>query len=503
MRFSIKHSGGRRIFPIALLIAFLALGTGLYGYNAKTAFPSLVPGVVYSGSIEVDPDKTSYQTLTLEVPEDAFGVRLRLADASVDLDIYMKLGGEIETYSETDHSGVTDDWNEVLFVTRFSDPPLEAGTYYIDIAYQLTDPPVIDGAAAERIPFSLECEVLIAKPAVQVIPGHAASITLSPGNGFFSVAAVDVPEGTAAFRVDLSDTNLDVDFWLATGKPPICRKDALYVADSLLGRESFVVTGESLHGVEAGTYYISVFDQMGDDSPDNVSIHVTLGTDPPDELLGIEPFPYPRDRLEEALLATVEVIADSGKGSGCLISPDGYVLTNYHVIRGDDGNPAPHVAVGMSTSFDLPPRESFSASAVVWDEKKDLALLKIDSGLYGQNLPYQYRFPYMRIGKGMDLAIGQPVGLIGYPGIGGARSRVSLTYTQGVVSGFERTPDVLYIKTDGIIHDGSSGGAAINSYSELVGIPTMVVGNGSGQIGYITSVDSIPAEWFRIFKRNP
>ena len=72
-----------------------------------------------------------------------------------------------------------------------------------------------------------------------------------------------------------------------------------------------------------------------------------------------------------------------------------------------------------------------------------------------------------------------------------------------VVSGFERTPDVLYIKTDGIIHDGSSGGAAINSYSELVGIPTMVVGNGSGQIGYITSVDSIPAEWFRIFKRNP
>ncbi|MFW5843717.1 MAG: trypsin-like peptidase domain-containing protein [Spirochaetota bacterium] len=79
----------------------------------------------------------------------------------------------------------------------------------------------------------------------------------------------------------------------------------------------------------------------------------------------------------------------------------------------------------------------------------------------------------------------------------GTGSRVTITYTRGVVSGFEETSVGTIIKSDAEINEGNSGGAALNDEFELVGLPTQVVGFDAGQLAYIYPVGLIPEEWLR------
>jgi S1-C subfamily serine protease len=98
--------------------------------------------------------------------------------------------------------------------------------------------------------------------------------------------------------------------------------------------------------------------------------------------------------------------------------------------------------------------------------------------------------------------MGQPLTIIGYPGIGGTGSRSSISITKGIVSGFQRTPFGTIIKTDAEINGGNSGGAAINAYYELVGLPTMVVNEDAGQMGFIHPVNLLPRDWVDLIERD-
>ena len=95
------------------------------------------------------------------------------------------------------------------------------------------------------------------------------------------------------------------------------------------------------------------------------------------------------------------------------------------------------------------------------------------------------------------VSIGDSLHFVGYPGIGGTGSRASITYTLGVVAGFQQTSYGYEIKTDGEINSGSSGGAALDSSFRLVGVPTSIVGEESGQLAYIVPVSAIPPAWMR------
>jgi hypothetical protein len=182
--------------------------------------------------------------------------------------------------------------------------------------------------------------VISASPSREILPGHPVTLTLDPETGMFAVVEVTIPEGTDSFRIDLFNTTGDTDFWISRNKPAVKRDQALYVANSLLARETFVLTPESVHGAGPGRYFISIFNQMIEEARFDVSIIVTLGTEAPELLKDIVPFPYPRDRFEEALFATVEVIGNAGKGSGCLVSQQGHLLTNFPVLEGRRDKPA-------------------------------------------------------------------------------------------------------------------------------------------------------------------
>jgi serine protease Do len=151
-----------------------------------------------------------------------------------------------------------------------------------------------------------------------------------------------------------------------------------------------------------------------------------------------------------------------GLGSGVIVSPDGFILTNNHVI-----DKADVITVTLPAG-----RETFTAKLVGADEKTDLAMLKIDAG---RTLPALAFGDSDRIEVGdLVLAVGNPFG-------------VGQTVTSGIVSARSRGVGLAdyedFIQTDASINPGNSGGALVDMQGRLVGINTAILSPSGGNLG--------------------
>lgn len=190
-----------------------------------------------------------------------------------------------------------------------------------------------------------------------------------------------------------------------------------------------------------------------------------------------------REIRTNLISATVQVIpwddvaADfvMWSGSGTIISQDGYVLTNYHVI-GDMAARQHYEWHGIFMtdvkSADLAPELNYWARYVAGDPLLDLAILRIEEYPDESPVPAGTVFPAVPVGDSHSLLPGDGLTVVGYPGISGA----TITFTQGIMSGWLGEDQVAggrqWIKTDAKIAGGNSGGAAVNDRGELIGIPT-------------------------------
>ncbi len=150
---------------------------------------------------------------------------------------------------------------------------------------------------------------------------------------------------------------------------------------------------------------------------------------------------------------TEYALTESGEGSGIIITPDGYIATNSHVV-GDSKNTG--VMITLNTG------EQYLGTIIGIDKKTDLAVIKIDAN----NLT-----PANFADSG-NLVVGQEVYAIGNPG----GSAFSNSLTCGSISAINRVLSsnayVKYIQTDAAINPGNSGGALINEYGQVIGINT-------------------------------
>ena len=158
-----------------------------------------------------------------------------------------------------------------------------------------------------------------------------------------------------------------------------------------------------------------------------------------------------------------------GTGSGVIISSDGYIVTNNHVIEG-----------ATDLEITLNNRKKFKAELIGTDSKNDIALLKIDA---------IDPLPYIPFSDSDNLKIGEWVLAVGNP------YNLTSTVTAGIVSAKGRDLQGNYstdsfIQTDAAVNPGNSGGALVNSRGELVGINTAISTNSGSYIGYSFAVPS-------------
>lgn len=183
--------------------------------------------------------------------------------------------------------------------------------------------------------------------------------------------------------------------------------------------------------------------------------------------------------LQRALAATVRVIVpDDGAtgsasvGSGSVVSEQGHILTNFHVV-GDAStrqiyNRAGRILIAVSAPGEPvgAPEIRYQAELIEADHQFDLALLKIRAMEDGSPLPATLALTPLPIGDSDNVQLGDELTIIGYPGLGGD----TVTLTRGIVAGY--LPDEGWLKTDAEINPGNSGGTAINSAGQLVGVPS-------------------------------
>jgi serine protease Do len=157
-------------------------------------------------------------------------------------------------------------------------------------------------------------------------------------------------------------------------------------------------------------------------------------------------------------------------GSGVIVSADGYILTNNHVVAGEQGRISLRQLPAITVS--LADKRELRAQIVGVDPTIDLALLKIDA----RNLPT------MPWGDSSQLKVAQWVLAIGNP------FQLNQTVTLGIVSALGRTSLGIsgyedFIQTDAAINPGNSGGALVNTRGELIGINTAIFSQSGGYQG--------------------
>ncbi len=163
---------------------------------------------------------------------------------------------------------------------------------------------------------------------------------------------------------------------------------------------------------------------------------------------------------------------EGGAGSGFLIESDGKIVTNFHVISG-----ARRVQVALAD------RSRYPAEVLGYDQRSDLAVLRIQAGR---------ELPYLQLGDSGSLQVGQKVLAIGNP-----FGQFQNTLTTGVISALGRDVrgrgrgEVLedVIQTDAAINPGNSGGPLLSSRGEVVGINTAIVGPANIGIGFAIPVN--------------
>ena len=166
----------------------------------------------------------------------------------------------------------------------------------------------------------------------------------------------------------------------------------------------------------------------------------------------------------------VDPDAYRGLGSGTIVSDDGYILSNYHVVSGAD-----------SIVVTLTDRRTFGAEVVGFDSLIDIALLKIEA----------QQLPHVRLGDSTSLQVGDWVLAIGHPlGMGS-------TLTHGIVSTLDRRADIFngsgyaiesFIQTNAVINPGNSGGPLLNLDGETIGIVTAISTRTGFYMGYSLAV---------------
>lgn len=159
----------------------------------------------------------------------------------------------------------------------------------------------------------------------------------------------------------------------------------------------------------------------------------------------------------------------SGSGSGVIISSDGYITTNNHVIKG-----AKEIQITLNN------KQTYTATVVGVDPTTDLALIKIN----------EVDLPAISYGNSDELNVGEWVLAVGNP------FNLNSTVTAGIVSAKGRNINILkedyaiesFIQTDAAVNPGNSGGALVNQNGELIGINTAIASNTGSYTGYSFAV---------------
>lgn len=237
------------------------------------------------------------------------------------------------------------------------------------------------------------------------------------------------------------------------------------VQTPLVHQASFSLPSKSEYVLRFNQHLIAIAKKI---KPAVVNISIIKTTAPPRSPFPHSPFfddPFFRrffgDRFKEEQRRVPPRRQQQGMGSGVIVNPNGYIVTNNHVV-----------AEGDEIQVVLGDQRKFEAQLIGTDPKTDLAILKIEAS----------NLPFLSWGDSSTLQVGEMVVAVGNP------FGLSQTVTMGIISAVGRANVGIvdyedFIQTDAAINPGNSGGALVNLQGELIGINTAIFTRSGGYMG--------------------
>lgn len=459
----------------------------------------LVPGEPQP--VVLAPGGEDVAVFRVRVPPRATALRVRTLDATADVDLYASFETEPDPRAEDWEVAGEGTWvDEDLLIDVTDWVPLDPGEWFFAVSvgeYVTGDVPVTCLLSAE----------LVEIPTVELRPGARTELVLRRDEGLRAALVPVVSAGAngpgGAWRVEVFSPVADVDLLVGPSRRDRPHRAPWASAESALSWESVAVTSAWL---ERGAL-LHVFGLPELEALDEVPVSVLLspaasppGLVPPPRVpdgsvrLAAEPF-------AAAVAATVSIFGGLGGGSGVVISADGRVVTNAHVVAGLlDGASREPTACGFTLDPRVPPTPAFLLELLDHDRTRDLALLRIASTLDGAPLSAELVFPTLPLAtpeEASRLEPGDELYGVGFPMTGGSGSFVTVTLTRGILSGFAREREGLLYKTDAGIHSGVSGGAILDAAGRLVAIPSSSISdaNMAGGMGFALPLELLPEGW--------
>lgn len=201
----------------------------------------------------------------------------------------------------------------------------------------------------------------------------------------------------------------------------------------------------------------------------------------------------PKDARERIIKATVMLLPTDAKGkldgslgSGTIISPLGYILTNYHVVGDTDNRTlSPWIQIRTIRFVDQEPEVAYWGKVVVADPTLDLAIVHIEEDKNEKPVS-NLNLPYAELGDSNSMTIGDPIFIFGFQGTGG----MTLTFSKGSVGGFTgedlESSGKQWLKHDAQTGPGNSGGGAYDENGLLIGVHSAgVSGDHNSRTGFM------------------
>lgn len=452
--------------------------------------------------VQVDGNR-GYETFVVNVPRGTNSMRLVLRSEDADVDLYVRRGKIMESYDQADASALTVHPVEQLYLRGRA---LRHGDWYIDVKA----PYGVSVDATLEVMFNTDeipdfYENANSGLTVQAEPGTWQEGRINQPLANYQTFQISVPENTPAMYIQTRNAEYDIDLFLRHGAEiQNWDTDPDYEAMTARLDEHLVVEAKG-DSIPAGDWYLDVVTFHRGDEETLYEVQVNFENMPVDDSIPDGPaVPVPGEEftvLERAMWSTVKLDSDGGSGSGTMLSEDGYILTNHHVIYDDDAREVcTEIYVSLTHAFDQTPAQRFVAEPVEYNDELDLALLRIVTDLNGNALPADTSFYAVPMADSHAVRLGQTIWVAGYPAVGGGNSRSPISVTSGIMSGWDNpSSGYSWVKTDARINAGNSGGSMFDAEGRLLAIPTMELIDADDELGFARPVHEIPSSWLAHF----
>lgn len=347
-------------------------------------------------------------------------------------------------------------------------------------------------------------EVKLAQGVLELKPNVAAEVNLPSDNAILQGFSFEVPREAKSLFLVVRDANADVDLFLVRDRKAKDYADLeeRAVMESATARvnEALTLSSTTDPAISPGKWWVYA-GSLSPEEGEELSFALLLSFDTPPEstrkalppfheLAGLTP-------LQRAMDACVRLDTETSSGSGTMVTPGGLIVTCRHVLEDDAGGlHSEGIYVSFTRSARNVAEQTHIAKLVEADKTLDVALLQIVADIDGEPLE-KPNFTWLPLAK-TEPELDEDLRCLGYPAIGGPRTLCSISLTRGIVSGFvDRKGALQWLKSDCLISAGNSGGTALNSRLEYVGIPTEALHDPDTMesLGYIRPVSALPKTW--------